>query len=140
MHRSGIRYTAFVSTLLQQVSIFTASCHAEELLMSVQEKIQSKLQENLFPQMLAIENESHMHSGPATESHFKVIAVAKEFEALSLVKRHQRVYALLKEELTGGVHALSLHLYTPAEWEARNAQAPSSPDCRGGSRAGRGSQ
>ena len=61
--------------------------------------------------------------------------VTAEFNDLSAVKRHQALYGLLQDELDNGVHALALHLYTPAEWAARNEQAPGSPDCRGGSRS-----
>lgn len=103
--------------------------------MTMQAQIQSKLEQELEPVVLTIENESHKHSGPAMESHFKVTAVASAFEELSLVKRHQRVYGLLQEELAGGVHALALHLYTPAEWRLREKPAPVSPDCRGGSKS-----
>jgi len=50
------------------------------------------------------------------------------------VKRHQSVYALLADEMAGPVHALALHLYSPAEWVERANARPDSPDCRGGSR------
>lgn len=103
--------------------------------MTTQETIQSKLDSDLNPALLQIENESHMHSGPATESHFKVTVVAAVFDGMSLVKRHQRVYGTLAAELANGVHALALHLYAPAEWEKRQQIVPSSPDCRGGSKA-----
>jgi BolA protein len=29
------------------------------------------------------------------------------------------------------VHALALHLYTPAQWDEKNAAAPQSPNCAG---------
>jgi BolA protein len=103
--------------------------------MSVQAIIEEKVQKALQPQTMTVENESHRHSGPATESHFKLTVVAEEFAGQSLVKRHQQLYQLLSEELAGGVHALALHLYTPQEWEERQA-APPSPDCRGGSKPG----
>lgn len=104
--------------------------------MSVQQVIEEKLQAGLAPQHLVVENESHRHSGPATESHFKVTLVSEAFAGQLAVKRHQRVYGLLSQELTEGVHALALHLYTPGEWTARQQQAPASPDCRGGSKSG----
>ena len=102
--------------------------------MSVQQIIESKLQTALSPQYLEVENESHRHSGPATESHFKIIVVSEKFSEQSRVKRHQRVYALLTEEMAHGVHALALHLYSPPEWQERKQQSPNSPDCRGGSK------
>ena len=102
--------------------------------MSVQQIVESKLQAALVPEYLDIENESHRHSGPATESHFKVTVVSEQFADQRPVKRHQQVYGLLQDELAAGVHALALHLYTPSEWQARQQQAPDSPDCRGGSK------
>jgi len=102
--------------------------------MSVQDTIQAKLSAALQPSMLEVANESHMHGGPATESHFNITAVSATFTDLSLVRRHQAVYKLLHLELLGGVHALAMHLYTEQEWEQRQGSSPTSPDCRGGSK------
>lgn len=104
--------------------------------MSLQQRIQHKVESAIQPQHFDLINESHMHSGPATESHFKLVVVSERFEGLNAVKRHQHLYGLLSEELKDGVHALALHLYTPAEWQQRQAPAPASPDCRGGSKHG----
>jgi BolA protein len=101
--------------------------------MKVQAAIEERLRKSIILEHLEIVNESHKHSGPATESHFKITAVADEFEGMSAVKRHQRLYALLTEHLKNGVHALALHTYTPDEWDFKNAVSPSSPDCVGGS-------
>ncbi|MDP1932460.1 MAG: BolA family protein [Gammaproteobacteria bacterium] len=100
--------------------------------MKVQVAIESRLRNAIPLDHLDIFNESHMHSGPATESHFKITAVSPEFEGLSAVKRHQRIYQLLQEQLDNGVHALALHTYTPAEWLRKKAVSPRSPDCMGG--------
>lgn len=104
--------------------------------MSVQQTIEQKLGSDLNPSVLVVENESHQHGGPATESHFKLTVVAEKFSELSRVKRHQHVYGLLQDQLQSGVHALALHLYSPAEWDAAAGSVPDSPDCRGGSKAG----
>lgn len=102
--------------------------------MSVQARIEDKLQA-LDPGYLTVENESHMHSVPAnSETHFKVTLVSSRFEGLMPVKRHQQIYAVLAEELSGPVHALALHLYTPDEWTARDNVRPNSPNCLGGGR------
>lgn len=103
--------------------------------MTMQETIKAKLDDELQPIFLRIENESHMHSGPATESHFKVTAVAKSFEGLPAVQRHQRVYRVLSVEMANGIHALALHLFSPAEWEEKQQISPDSPACRGGSKS-----
>ncbi len=96
--------------------------------MSIQDDIQAKLEAEFSPEFILVENESHMHSGPATESHFKVTMAAEAFASKRKVARHQAVYALVKDELDGPVHALALHLYTPEEWSDR-AEIPESPLC-----------
>lgn len=104
------------------------------MIMAIQSEIEQKIEQDLSPQLLTVENESHRHGGPATESHFKLTVVSDQFSDLSRVKRHQRVYSLLSEELAGAVHALALHLYTPEEWQQNESGRPDSPDCRGGSK------
>ena len=78
--------------------------------MTVADRITDKVSQALIPELLQLENESHMHAGPRTDSHFKLVVVAKAFEGLSKVKRHQRLYQLLAGELQGPLHALALHL------------------------------
>ncbi len=102
--------------------------------MSLQARIEVKVRSDENLQHYELINESHMHSGSATESHFKLTVVSGRFEGLGAVKRHQLMYALLAGELRDGVHALALHLYSPGEWRARQTAAPASPDCRGGSK------
>src|SRR5690554_4190750 len=94
----------------------------------LERSIKEKLQDLNHTQVEII-TESHMHSGPATDSHFKLVAVSTEFENVRAVARHQRLYKMFSEELQGQVHALSLFLYTPEEWQ--QAEVPSSPNCRG---------
>ena len=103
--------------------------------MSMQQQIQQKLQQLFQPTLLEVANESHMHSVPPdSETHFKVVIVSDAFEGKRKVARHQQVYAALAEQLAGPVHALALHTYTAGEWAERNAAAPASPDCMGGSK------
>lgn len=103
--------------------------------MSMQQQIQQKLQQLFQPTFLEVVNESHMHSVPPdSETHFKVVIVSDAFEGKRKVARHQQVYGALAEPLAGPVHALALHTYTAGEWVERNAAAPASPDCMGGSK------
>ena len=102
--------------------------------MSVQSTIENKLAQGLNVLHLVLENESHMHSGPASESHFKLTLVSDDFEGKRAVQRHQAIYGLLGEELNGPVHALALHLYTASEWSDRGEASPLSPKCMGGSK------
>lgn len=102
--------------------------------MNVQETIESKLSA-LTPSHLEVVNESNQHNVPPnSETHFKVVIVAGEFEGKRKVARHQLIYGLVGEELAGPVHALALHTYTVDEWAERNTTAPDSPDCLGGSK------
>lgn len=90
--------------------------------------------QSLSPVHLELSNESHMHNvPPGSESHFKAVIVSAAFNELSRVRRHQAVYGALGD-LMQRIHALALHTYTPAEWQARQT-APDSPQCMGGSKA-----
>jgi len=102
--------------------------------MTTLESIQQKLTAAFTPDHLEVINESRNHNVPkGSESHFKVVLVSNRFEGQGLVDRHRAIYATLDTELKSGVHALALHLYTPAEWEKK--QSPTkSPPCLGGSK------
>ena len=102
--------------------------------MSRQTLIESRLGEALPLTHLEVLNESHNHSA-GQDTHFKIVAVSEAFAGVRPVARHQRIYAVLGDELKNGLHALALHLYTPDEWAAAGA-APDSPACRGGSKHG----
>jgi BolA protein len=64
------------------------------------------------------------------------MVVSPSFEGVSLVDRHRRVHELLRDELAGGVHALSIRALTPSQWEKEEPGAFRSPPCLGGSKAG----
>lgn len=101
--------------------------------MSRKQRIYDALSVELKPDSLIIEDESHRHHVPNdAQSHFKVIAVATMFENLGRVARHRLINTLLVTEFQEGLHALSLHLYTPNEWALKTTEVPVSPDCRHG--------
>ena len=83
----------------------------------------------LHPLHLEVLDESHLHSR-GLETHYKAVIVSPLFEGRRAIQRHQAVYAAMGG-LMAQVHALALHTYTPAEWEA-DARVPDSPRCRGG--------
>lgn len=106
--------------------------------MTREQRIRLILQNGLAPVHLEIQNESSSHSVPkGSETHFKVVVVAGAFEGRSLLDRHRLVNDLLREELKTGLHALSLHSATPAEWAGHPTTAKS-PACLGGSKADKG--
>lgn len=98
----------------------------------LQQQIETRLDEAFTPEHLEVIDESHMHSGPATESHFKVVLVSSTFDNMKLIQRHRAVNEAL-QDLLGQFHALALHTYTPEEWVNKGA-APASPRCQGGSK------
>lgn len=101
--------------------------------MSVADTIEMKLDGALSLQHLEVINESDNHNVPEnSETHFKLVIVSETFGDKKLIQRHRVINGLLEEELSGPVHALSLHTYTPAEWKARFGDVPLSPPCRGG--------
>ncbi len=98
--------------------------------MKLRESIESKIQETLRPTHWELVNESHLHSAGREESHFRLLLVSESFVGLSRVQRQQKVYQLLAEELKNGVHALSLRLLSPQEWDAGQAEGFVSPSCQ----------
>ncbi|WP_332659254.1 BolA family protein [Brevundimonas sp.] len=90
--------------------------------------IREKLTAGLSPERLVIEDDSGRHAGhhheggvdgqAGGESHFNLTVVAAAFEGQPRVQRQRAINALLREELAGRVHALSIRALTPAEAEA----------------------
>ena len=88
---------------------------------------------SLEPLHLEVVNESDNHNVPdGSQSHFKVVIVTAQFNDAGRVARHRIVNRLLKDELSGPIHALAIHAYTPKDWEDRFGNAPMSPPCSGG--------
>jgi BolA protein len=87
--------------------------------------IREKLTIGLSPERLEIEDDSWRHAGhhheggmdaqPGGESHFNLTVVSAAFEGQGRVQRQRAVNGLLRDELTGPVHALSIKALTPAE-------------------------
>lgn len=100
----------------------------------ISQSIESKLKNAFGPLVhLDIINESYMHNVPkGSETHFKVVLVSDKFKSMkNLIARHRAVNEVLAEELSSGVHALSIIAKTPEQWENSNEVKPS-PACRGG--------
>jgi BolA protein len=87
--------------------------------------IREKLTAGLSPTRLEIEDDSGRHAGhhheggvdgrAGGESHFNVTVVSPVFEGQARMQRQRAVNTLLREELAGPVHALSIRALTPAE-------------------------
>jgi len=94
----------------------------------IAQRILEKLGAGLSPDAIELVDDSARHAGhheggmdakPGGESHFNLMIVSEAFEGLTRVARQRRVLDLLREEMAGPVHALSVKALTPAE--ARSA-------------------
>nr|XP_031860703.1 uncharacterized protein CI109_003746 [Kwoniella shandongensis]KAA5527775.1 hypothetical protein CI109_003746 [Kwoniella shandongensis] len=93
----------------------------------VETSIQQKILEAFQPVLLRVYNDSSKHAhhsamraqgGGNGETHFAIHLVSPSFKGKTAIARHRMVNALLKEEFDErGLHALSLRLKTPEEWE-----------------------
>jgi len=85
------------------------------------ERIRARLQSELAPEALEIEDESHRHAGHAGardgRGHFRVHIVAGAFAGLPLLARHRRIYAALREMMQTDIHAIALDARAPDEIE-----------------------
>ncbi|KAK7472664.1 BolA domain UV induced protein Uvi31 [Stygiomarasmius scandens] len=97
----------------------------------VESSIRSKLTSLLRPTSLVISNDSWKHrhhaamraqNGGSGETHFSVEVVSSEFEGKTTIQRHRMIHTTLSDELTQGLHSLSLKARTPAEVQ------PTSPE------------
>jgi BolA protein len=79
--------------------------------------LRRRLESRFAPQLLLIEDESHLHAGHAGaaggHSHFRVTIVAEAFRGVSPVARHRLVYAAVGDLLESDIHALAIEASPP---------------------------
>ena len=81
--------------------------------LSVTQTIIDKLTDAFAPSELDVVDDSESHRGhggyrEGGESHFNVHMVSSKLNGLNRVAAQRAVYAVLKEELAGPIHALAL--------------------------------
>lgn len=101
--------------------------------MTTQQAIIQRI-DTLNPVHYTLDNQSDQHAGyyVGKESHFRLVIVSDQFKGKRPLLRHQMIYALINPLLTrhgGTIHALSIHAYTPDEWQITNV-VPVSPACQ----------
>jgi BolA protein len=81
-------------------------------------RLRRRLQSRFSPQLLTIEDESHLHAGhagaAAGHSHFRVVIVAEAFRGIPPLARHRLVYAAVDDLLKTDIHALAIQASPPA--------------------------
>lgn len=79
------------------------------------------LAEALNPSYLNIIDESAAHAGHAGAAggagHYQAVIVSEAFAGKSLVQRHQLVYRALGNMMRNEIHAFSMKVYTPEEYQ-----------------------
>jgi len=84
------------------------------------EEIRHRLEEQLQPESLQVDDESHLHVGHEGardgRGHFRVLVIAECFEGLPAIRRHRRVYEAMGELMQTDIHALSIDAYSPSEF------------------------
>ena len=83
-------------------------------------EIRARLEAELSPESLQVEDESHMHVGHegAKEGlgHFRVLVVSDRFRGQSPIKRHRLVYQAMGDLMQTDIHALAIDAFTPDEF------------------------
>ena len=107
----------------------TTRCFSMTQKVTRKKRLHDTLSSALLPMFLDIQDESGNHRRPGVETHFKIILISEKFKHTPHIARHRKINELVANEFKNGLHALSLYLYTPEEWEARGHPKPISPPC-----------
>ena len=80
--------------------------------------IRAALAAALAPDVLDVQDDSHLHAGHAGARegrHFSVQVVSERFTGLSRVARHRLVYDCVGPLISRGIHALAIDAKAPSE-------------------------
>mgnify|MGYP005634115457 FL=1 len=83
------------------------------------EEIKQRITKNLSSAKIEIIDQSNQHSGhgdPNKGSHFNAIIISTDFDGLSLIQRHQKIYKILGKDMGSRIHAFSMKIFTPKEF------------------------
>jgi len=91
----------------------------------IPENIKQILQKHISIASIEIIDQSDKHkTHPSAQEfaggHFTMLIVSKDFQNKNLLQRHRMVYDPLKNAFQSQIHALSIHAFTPEEFERRN--------------------
>jgi acid stress-induced BolA-like protein IbaG/YrbA len=95
----------------RSLSLIAGGCGARRTAMTSVDRIKTSILGALRGANVTVEDTT------GSGDHFSVVVVASQFEGKTRVEQHQLVYAPLRRELEGAIHALALRTFTPAAWE-----------------------
>ena len=80
-------------------------------------RIKNLLESNLNIHSVSIDDLSDKHKNHTHDGggHYKINLISDDFENLSLLDRHKKVYLILKDMIKKEIHAISLNLLTVKE-------------------------
>ncbi len=89
--------------------------------MNMEDKIKKAIEDSFSPEHFQLVNESHKHKGHAGDdgsgqTHFQLLVVSRKFENCNRVQRQRMVNEALAVCFEEGLHALSMTLSTPEEF------------------------
>lgn len=74
--------------------------------------IRARLEADLQPESMVVEDESHLHAGHAGardgRGHFRVSIVAAAFNGKPMLTRHRMIYASMGDLMQTDIHALAI--------------------------------
>ncbi len=82
-------------------------------------RIRQRIEAELAPESLEIDDESHLHAGHAGardgRGHYQVIVVSSVFAGKTRIQRHRLVFDAVGDLMETDIHALGVKAYTPDE-------------------------
>jgi BolA protein len=82
-------------------------------------RIRQRIEAELAPESLEIDDESHLHAGHAGardgRGHYQVIVVSPVFAGKTRIQRHRLVFDAVGDLMETDIHALGVKAYTPDE-------------------------
>ena len=85
-------------------------------------RIKKLLESNLNIHSVSIDDLSHKHKNHnhGGGGHYKINLISNDFENISLLDRHKKVYLILKDMIKKEIHAVSLNLLTEKEYSEKS--------------------
>lgn len=77
------------------------------------DKIREAINQELKPEFINLEDESHLHAGHSSANsrgHFSLEIKSPQLRDLSLIAAHKKIYEALGELMQTDIHALSIKI------------------------------